>query len=246
MERLGYVTFYFSFALQVFLLGRFLRIRIWKHYPFFFAYFVYTVTNGLSAHIVLHFRPEAYATWYFSDYLAGTVLRFAVAWEIFRQLFPSNSPARRVAGSVLIIVSCMLASFFWIWSLPGDALSDVILKMALAIVAWIFTVLGAAKYYSRTLGHNIRGMAFGFLGYMCTQVMLYSASELFPSLYDIFSALSSLTFTYMIFTWMYTLWVYMPNEAPLITDKTAVRDALAHWEKQMFTISSALRRATRP
>jgi hypothetical protein len=245
MQQLGYLIGYFGFALQILLLIRFLKIKVWRHYPFFFAYFAYTIINGVSGPTVLHFEPQIYAVWYWTDYMIGTVLRFAVAWEIFRQLFPSDFPARRLAGCVLSIVYCVLAGFFWTWSLPGDAVSDVVLKMALAIVAWIFTVLGIGKYYSRTLGHNIRGMAFGFLGYMCTQIMLYSANGLFSSLYPILSLLAPLAFTYMILMWIYALWVYVPNEPPLISDKTAVHDALAQWEKQMFTITSALRKATR-
>jgi hypothetical protein len=245
MERLGYVTFYFAFALQVLLLGRFLKIRIWRYYPYFFAYFAYTVINGLCDFLILQFKPQMYMVWFWSDYTAGTVFRFAVAWEIFRQLFPSNLPTRRVAGCALVAVLCVLAIFFFNWSADVAFLPDVMLKMALAIVVWIFAVLATAKYYSRALGHNIRGMAFGFLGYMCTQVMLYSAGELFPHPHPIVWILSPLAFTYMILMWMYTLWVYVPNEPPLISDKTAVHDALAQWEKQMFTITSALRKATR-
>jgi hypothetical protein len=248
MGRFSYVVFYLGFALQVVLLGRLVKIKIWKHYPFFFAYFGPTVIHSVSAVLILLLKPEWYRAWYWTDYLTSAPLRFAVAWEIFRQVFPFNSPARRVAGCMLVIVLCTLAVCFYVRPPVDLPLPDVIRKMGLADAAWILVVLAMAKYYSRPLGRNIRGMAFGFLAYVSTQVGLYSARELFSALRPMWSLLTSLAFTYMIVVWLFSLWVYTPNEVTEVTvvaDERTRRAALAHWGQQVNAIGLAIRKATR-
>jgi hypothetical protein len=245
MGRVSYLVFYVGFALQLLLLGRFFRIKIWRHYPFFFAYFAATVIHSASALLVLLLKPEWYRAWYWSDYLTSTVVRFAVAWEIFRQVFPANSPTRRVAGCMLVIVLCTLAVYFYVRPPVDLPLPDVIRKMGLAIAAWILVVLAMAQYYSRPLGRNIKGMAFGFLAYVSTQVGIYSARELFAARRLVWSLLTPLAFIYMILVWIFTLWVYTPNEVTVVADERTRRAALAHWGQQVNAIGLAIRKATR-
>ncbi len=59
MGRLSYVVAYLGFALQLLLLGRFFKTRIWRHYAFFFAYFACTVVSNV--------RPN------FGDYIGSDI-----------------------------------------------------------------------------------------------------------------------------------------------------------------------------
>ncbi len=102
-----------------------------------------------------------------------------------------------------------------------------------------------AKYYSRPLGRNISGMAFGFLAYVSTQIWIFSARELLPAMRLFWIRLTPWAFIYMMVVWLFSLWVYTPNEVPVVADERTRRAALAHWAQQVNAIGLAIRKAVR-
>lgn len=79
-------------GLEVLLLWRLIAWRAWRVYPIFFWYLVYVFVRTLLLmylNIASPLSPMAYSLWFWCTGYLAVNLRFAVAWEIFKNYLPT-------------------------------------------------------------------------------------------------------------------------------------------------------------
>src|SRR5215472_759823 len=102
MGYLGIAVILFGISCQGLLFWRGSRWG-WHAYPFFYVYLSYTTfwTVVLLFLLFPHAHP-LYPKVYWGSELGAAVLRFFVAWEVFRGVFRRGA-IRRIAGTVISV-----------------------------------------------------------------------------------------------------------------------------------------------
>lgn len=248
MTIAGYAIAYLGLVLQFLMLWRCFKTKLWRQYPYFFNYFAYTLISNAVGFVFLVSGSASYRLFYWIAYLIGSVVRFAVAWEVFRWTFPRESTLRRIAGVVLVAVLLSLAlTFFLNGPRPGDYIvADVLRKMSLAVALWLLTVLGLARLYSVRLSRNVWGMAVGLFIFVSSQIIAFSALDISPLFRPLWNLMVPFGFIVMISIWNYTIWASVPKPRPVVPIESAPLEALRYWEHRWASIDSALKKVLKP
>ena len=248
VRLIDYLTIYSGLALELLLLWRVGKARLFQHYPFFSAYFLYTFVRSFVLFFLFALHSQAFVTIYWPSNLIGAALRFGVVWEIFRQTFPRDFRLRRVAAGIFAGTLLMVALVFYLMGAePGVHLvADLIRKMGLSVAVSLLATLALARYYRITLARNIWGMAVGLLAFSSADVANYAAIDLSARFGPIWRLVAPLTFMLMLLIWVVTLWSYYPNPKPIASDAPADEEARSLWEKRWAAIGTTIRRAVKP
>jgi hypothetical protein len=248
MTLFEYVIFFFGVGLQLLLFWRAFRCTLWPRYSLFFIYLSYT-TLWTVASLVLQFHPSrAYAKVYWSSEMVASVFRFAVTWEIYRQVFPRGTRVRSIVGTVLGTALITLAVLFYAGghSATDSLVADFMRKMALSTATWIVLVLGLAQYYGMRIGRNIWGMAIGLLLFVSCEIANLSAFALSPAFAPIWRFVRPFGYVIMLLIWVTALWNYNPNPAIVAPNETVGLNALSAWRLRWANVDSAIRKVLKP
>ena len=244
-----YLNFAIGAALQVLLLWRAFRARLWSVYPLFYTYVLYTSLTSLAFALPVVTRHPAYAWVFWWTYVIAGVLRFGIAAEIYRYTFPVDSPLR---GRVSVITLCtmlllLLAFFTVIGPMQGSSpFPDGLRKLALTIITLILLILGTARFYGLNIGRNIWAMAIGLLIFMGSELMHLAAMDLFPRLQGIWGYIHPIAFNFMLIVWSVGLWHYSPNLSRPMLSKAAAQELAGICEQQWAQVSSVFRNLVKP
>lgn len=242
MRLTWYINIALSVLLQSVLFWRAFRCRLWQHYPFFYAYLTYTTLWTLSFSLPVVIRQPQYAKAFWLSHLLAATLRFGIAADIYRHVFPKNSPLRGRAGFVVLSALTLLALMFWLLGAgPASTLVDAARKIALSVASWILIVLGLAHYYGIRIGRNVWGMAIGLLTFTGSELVYLAAMDLFPRLWPVCRSVHPIAFVFMMMVWTYALWGYYPNPRPPLLDRDLGRELLSMWQDRWAQIPDILR-----
>ena len=248
MNTLTYVFYGAGYSLQGLLIWRACRSRAWRYYPFFCSYFMYTCFSGSVQLILALLRYPGYAPIYVLSEAVAAVLRFAVAWELYRHVFHRGSALRSIAGGVLICALILLAFAFWTsGASPGASVSvDFMRKMALSVAAWIVLVMGLARFYRIPVARNIGGMAIGFLAFSASEMADFAAFDLSPRFEAIWRYVHPFSYLCMLAVWVWSLWDYAPNRQLTSTELSIGSQALTHWQDRSSALQDAVWKVIKP
>jgi hypothetical protein len=242
-----YINSSLTAVLEVLLFWRALRCQLLRHYPFFYAYLTYTAIWSAIFGLPIVIHSSAYAKAFWLSYLIAAILRFGIAVEIHRYVFPLNSPIRNRASVAVLFVLTMLAFLFWIASpAPGPSVyPDAIRKISLAVGTWILLVLVVARYYGNRIGRNIWGMAVGILLFTGSELVYLAAMDLIPGLWTVWRDLHPLTFVLMLLVWTVTLWRHQPNPDISSLDESLAQELLVAWRDRWARVPNLFRRVVK-
>ncbi len=246
MAFLGVVLFLIGVSCQGLLFWRGWRWGGWHAYPFFYIYLSYT-SFWTVAFLFFPLAQPLYAKVYWDSELVAAVLRFLVAWEVFRSLFHHGTVIRRIAGNVMVVVLVLLALAFWL-SGPSPGVSSVIdfmRKMALAAGVWTVFVLGVARFYGIRIGQNTLGMAIGFLIFVSSEIANFAAFDLSSRFIPIWRFVHPFAYVFMLTVWTWLLWEYVPNPQNE-TDSSLGPLLLSEWQRQSAALDKAIRKVIQP
>lgn len=248
MHPVEYGLFCLVVGLQAILIWRGFQYSLFRRYPWFFTYLFYTtLTNLVQLPLKLMAAPT-FPKFYWSTEMVAAVVRFAVAWEVYRQIFPRGTHLRRIAGTVLgISFFTLTVLFFAMGGNPVDSLiPDFMRKMGLAAAVWILLVLGLAQYYGIRIGRNIWGMSLGLLIFVSSEVVNFSAFALSHRMAPMWGYTRPLTYVLMLLIWAPALWCYKPNPQIPVPDETAKIHALSAWRLGLADVDTAIRKVLKP
>lgn len=246
MTYLAFGLFFLGVASQGLLFWRASRWRGWRAYPFFYTYLSYTAFWTIVLSLFPHSHPLYPKVYWYSD-LVAAVLRFLVVWEIFRTAFRPGTVVRKVARRIILAALLLLALVYW-WSGPSPGFHpfvDFMRKMSLAAAVWTILVLGIAWFYGIRIGQNIWGMSFGFLVFVSSEIVTFSAVVLVSWFNTFWRFIHPLSYVFMLTVWVWSLWDYVPNLQSEF-DSSISPHLFSGWQRQSRALNEAIRRVTRP
>ncbi len=242
-----YIIFAFGVGLQSLLLWRCMKTGLWRRYPLFFGYFLYTVVETTAQFVVFHVWYRWYAWVYWLSDLMAVFLKFAVGWEVFRHTFPCGSALREIAGRVLVLFLVLLAAAFYFGSgRPGSLMiPDMERKAGLAVAAWFVIVLAMARYYRVPFGRNIWGITVGIGTYLSISVVLWAAYSPSGPFLRFWHFAWPVSFGIMLAIWTWAMWSYAPNPPlpALAAGDQDRRRVVVRWNQAWDGVGAAIRKA---
>src|SRR5882762_6574655 len=183
MHPAWYINVAIGVLLQSLLFWRAFRSRLLGRFPLFYTYLAYTAIWSLIVALPVVISRPGYSKEYWRSHLLGAMLRFGIAAELYRHVFPRNSPLRRRAGIVILFSLTLLAILFWIGGVGSGQyfVLDASRKISLTVAVWILVVLSLSYYYGIRIGRNVFGMAVGLLIFMGSELIRLAAIDLLPS-----------------------------------------------------------------
>src|SRR5262245_39014216 len=83
---------------------------LWRRYPYFCSYVLFFVIQSIVLFILLRWVPGSYASWYWRTGTINLCARFLVVGEIFRQIFPAQSPLRQMVSKAFAAMVLLVGS----------------------------------------------------------------------------------------------------------------------------------------
>jgi hypothetical protein len=248
MHPAWYINIVLSVLLETLLFWRALYCRMWRRYPFFYFYLVYTAVWSLVFSLPTFIKNSAYPKAYWLSYFVAGSMRYGIVAEMHRYLFPRDSPVRGRANGVVLLALTLLAFVFWMHgSGPGaNVLVDSMRKIALSGAVWILVVLGLARYYGIRIGRNVLGMAVGLLIFIGSELVYLAAMDLLPRFWTVWRYVHPIAFVFMLMVWTFGLWSYFPNPRTSLLDKALARKSLPAWQDRWTQVPDILRRVVKP
>ncbi len=245
MHPVWYINGLLAHTLQGLLFWRSVKCVLWKRYPFFYAYLLYTAFSSVVQALPFVIRNPAYPKVFWLVQLGSSVLRFGVAAEIYRHVFPRDSGPRRTAGKALVAALTLLAVLFWAsGASPGPSIIlDFLRKVALSQAVWVLLILGLAQYYGIRIGRNIWGMAAGLLIFVGIDMLNRAASDLFLLTLRL---VSPLAYVSALIIWTFALWNYSPNPQIARVDRSVYIELLSAWKDRWEAIADTVRKVAKP
>ena len=243
-----YINIVLGVLLQSLLFSRAFLCHLWRPYPFFYSYLTYTALWTIAFSLPVVTRYPLYPRAYWLTYLVAAFLRFGIAAEIHRHVFPRQSPLRGRANVVVLLALTLLAFAFWIAG-PGPGPSifpDVMRKITVSVAVWILVTLGLARYYGSRIGRNVWGMAVGILAYTGSELVYLAAMDLVPSWWAVWRYVHPLAFVFTLMVWTSALWRYHPNPRVPSLDESLAQELLEAWRSQWTQVPNLVRRAVKP
>lgn len=241
-----YINVGLSVLLQGLLFGRGFRYCFWRIYPLFYTYLAYTAARSVAVSLPPVIRHPTFSKVYWWSHILAAALRFGIAAEIHRHVFPRDSPIRRRAGVAVLCVLVLLILLFWIGGAgSGHYILDVLRKMALLVASWILVVLSLAHYYGIRIGRNVWGMALGLLIFTGSELVNLAAMDLLPRLRNLWDGVHPIAFVFMLIVWTAALWRFYPNPQTPSLDKSSAENFLNAWQDRWTQVPEVLRRVAK-
>jgi hypothetical protein len=209
-----------SIALEILLLIRAFRSRLSVHYPVFYAYLGFVLSQSLLRFFVYQWESRFYSPVYWVTEFLGVVAGCAVVFEFCRVALLAYPGTARLARNLLAI-GFVLACTNAVVAASNDAHRwiatcvnlerDVRIVQALTILALVALFL----LYAIPFGRNLRGILIGyglFIGLSVIQLAFVSVMGNMNS--KILSYLHPVSYAIALGVWVGHLWAYRSNPEP--------------------------------
>jgi len=161
---------------QLLLLGLLAKRRLYRAFPIFFAYLIFTsVSDIIFSVIYQHLSPRVYLLAYFADDVPGLLLEIGILIEVARNVLnPVKRSLPRASLYVfagMLVGATILALTLSMRSQPDDfdRWSHYLLHVHLAVAILRLAIFAAIASFSQVLGigwrNHVLQIATGFLGY---------------------------------------------------------------------------------
>jgi hypothetical protein len=207
------------YSMEAVLLWRLLSWKAWRSYPLFLFYFLFLLARQAaiaSVRIAYGVDSMAYSQWFWYSSTLSDVLKFVVAWEVYRNAFQAGSAAQRFAGALLVAVLTGLAVFYFVGGAHDTNFWVAVgLNLTFTVTVWMFGVLALGQYYRIPLGRNVWGIALGIGIYLSTAVVNLSMLGLDDRAFPLGTQVRRLSFSASVAIWIWALWSYRPPSTTL-------------------------------
>ena len=208
-------------ALELVILFRFLKCRLFAHYPFFFAYLVIVCFFSVALWPIYHSHSALYPPFFWMNQFLNLLAAFGVLFEIVRRSFERYPGARKFATTVLVMMFAILCGYFVFRLLPSSRNSlrrlfrslenDFRVIQALTLCG----VLIVISYYRIDVGRNLLGIMAGLGLYVGSTIVSHQLrSYVGPAFNAGWDAIQPYTYLTSLFIWTFALWSYAPAAAP--------------------------------
>ena len=217
---LSQIIWWSSNALEVLLLVRAFRGRLVTHYPIFYGYLIFVLSQSPLRFYFYRWEPRLYSPVYWTTEFLGVIAGCAVMFEICKVSLAAYQGTARLARNLLAI-GFVLACTNAVVAASNDAHRwiatcvnlerDVRMVQAVTILALVALFL----LYAIPFGRNLRGILIGyglFVGLSVIQLAFVSVMGNMSS--KILSYLQPVSYAIALSVWVGHLWSYRANPEP--------------------------------
>jgi len=162
------VIWWSGISLEIFLLVRAFKVRLWARYPAFYTYISFVCLQSLLRFSIFHLRSQLYPPVYWITEWLGVLIGCGVVFEVYRvglAAYPGTARmARNLLGFVFVMAFAKAVAETWNdphWWLIATTLDlERLLRtvQCLAILALVVLFL----FYAIPFGRNLRGILVGY------------------------------------------------------------------------------------
>jgi hypothetical protein len=241
-------------ALELVILFRFLKCRLFAHYPFFFAYMAIVCFFSAALTPVYQYHRGLYPQFYWLSEFLSLLAGFAVLFEIVQKSFQRYPGARKFATTVLVMMFAILCGYFVFRLLPSSptvykGFSGLEKDFRTVQALTLCGVLIVISYYRIDVGRNLLGIMVG-LGFYVGSIILSNElrSHIGPAFDAEWKAIQPYTYLASLLIWTFALWSYAPAAAPEIPPE--IDDGYEAFARQtqhaLGTMKAAVSKVDRP
>jgi hypothetical protein len=213
MRILDGSIWYGGIALELLLLVRAFRSKLWFVYPVFYTYIAFVLVQSLLRLFIFHFIPELYSYIYWSTEFIGVALGCAVVFEIYRVGLAGYPGTARLARRVLalVFVAALTKAIAETSNNPHwlAATTTIAVERALRVVQalGIAALLGLFLVYAIPFGRNLRGVLVGYGLFISASVLWFTFANTGGERFRYFwSYLNPGTYDLALGLWVACLW----------------------------------------
>jgi len=211
----------FGYMMLALVMFRAQRGRLWKEYPYFYAYTVCVCCAGfLRTYLSYWQSPTAYSIGYWASDCLLVIVGSGITWEIYRNVLAPYSGVRRMARAIFysLLVTAALKAAAGLAEDPIRSLKPSSLELArdLQVIQAVLLVmlLSLIVHYRVPMGRNLRYLLLGYGFYVGASIMTRTLRSLSPnSQADWWSFPSPIEYCATLVIWCVGMWSYYPNPA---------------------------------
>jgi len=212
----------FGMLLELVLVLRGVRERLYRKYYLFFSYVISVMLSSvvLIAVLAMTSGHELYHQWYWPLQFVTLVTGYGILLEILNHVLAPYPGAERFARAMGVTAFAAIFCFALIaprimphWS-PGTVIEfERDLRCVQAIfICGLFAVI---SYYAIPIGKNMKGMVLGYGLYIVTSLMSLAVRSYAGTTFDsVWNVVQPLSFDVSLVVWLVALWSYCPNPVP--------------------------------
>jgi len=234
MHILGIVISFCAFLLGALLVLRGAVSRLFRLFPLFYSYIIYTLCSFLGMYLIYWRDPQLYPSAYWMYYLVSILVEFTVLVEISDQIFRPFPAIRNLGRALTIVISIGLGLVYILPAILGStprrpALFNFALRASVTKVVILVVLFYVARHYGSELGRNVGGLMFGFSIYLAMTIAMLAAGKAFePALRDpILWVMSPLASVLCVLVWTISLWELAPMPSMNTISTATGRDSEA-------------------
>jgi hypothetical protein len=241
-------------VLELVILFRFLKCRLFAHYPFFFAYMAIVCFFSMVLWPIYHSHSALYPQFFWMNQFLNLLAGFGVLFEIVRTSFQSYPGARKFGTTVLVMMFAILCGYFVLRLLPSaptpyQGFSGLEKDFRVVQALTLCGVLVVISYYRIEVGRNLLGIITGLGLYVGSTILSHELrSHVGPAFNAGWDAIQPYTYLTSLFIWTFALWSYAPGAAPEIPPEIdGGYEAFARRTQQALgTMKAAVSKVDRP
>jgi hypothetical protein len=248
MHTVGMVVSVCAFLFDGLLVLRGARSRLFRVFPLFYSYLVYSFCASLALYAV-YFSwsdSQSYRSAFWINYLITILAEFMVLVEISDQVFRAF-PAIRNLGRAL--TGAISIGFGLVYILPAVfepasrslAILDFSLRASITKAVILATLFYAARHYGSKLNRNVAGIMLGFSLYLAMNIVIMAAAKAFgrSAFAQILWAMLPAASLLCVVVWTNALWQVIPvaeTSRPSGADPEGVALALMRFNSELSKI----------
>ena len=241
-------------VLELVILFRFLKCRLYAHYPFFFAYMAIVCFFSIVLWPIYHSHPGLYPQFFWMDQFLNLLAGFGVLFEIVRKSFQDYPGARKFGTAVLVMTFVLLCGYFVFRLLPSsptlhEGFSGLEKDFRAIQALTLCGVLIVISYYRIAVGRNLLGIMAGLGLYVGSTILSHELrSRVGPAFNAGWNAIQPYTYLISLFIWTFALWSYAPGAPPEMPPE--IDDGYEAFARQtqraLGTMNAAVSKVDRP
>jgi hypothetical protein len=208
-------------ALESVILARFLRSKLYRHYPLFFSYMSLVWLSSVILLPIFRIYPDAYTNSYWALQFLTLLAGFGVMLELVQKSFQNYPGAKAFATVVLVMMFVILCGYFSYKVLAAqmpstnETFSELERDFRVLQAIVLAGILVVISYYRIDIGRNLKGIVSGF-GLYVGNTILSQAIRTYagPSFDRGWETIQPYTYFVALLIWVVTLWSYAPVPLP--------------------------------
>jgi hypothetical protein len=223
---LSQLIWWSSIILEVFLLARAVSGRLIFHYPVFYGYISFVLSQSILRASVHRWYERLYNSVYWTTEFLGLILGCWIVFEVYRMALAAFPGTARMARKILVFLFVLAVAkvVAALWSDPHLLAQTTPLQVERALrtvqAISIVALVAAFAFYSIPFSRNLRGILLGYGLFVGERVICLTFVP--PQGHHFWFYAASASYPVALSLWLSYLWSYQPN--PVSKDSLQLED----------------------